>query len=302
MAPAEPGELIFFLSVLIEGVLAGSVYALIALAFVLVYKSSRMINFAVGEWLMAGALTAGAGYYALELGPLGALLFAALAMVVFGLVFNAVVVRRLTAGPVISVIMVTLGLGAVMRGLFPLMFHGIPAGVHLPIPPEPLHVCRVIVSREKLAAAAAALTAIVVVTLLYGRTRTGIALRAIADDRQAALAVGNNVDRHFGIVWAMAGIVSVCAGVLWVLVAGGGFGIALVGLKVFPIVVIAGLDSVPGTIVAAMLIGTIESLGAAYLDPKLGGGFGAMGSYLLLLAMLVVRPYGLFGRPPAERV
>jgi branched-chain amino acid transport system permease protein len=87
-----------------------------------------------------------------------------------------------------------------------------------------------------------------------------------------------------------------------VLVAGGGFGIALVGLKVFPIVVIAGLDSVPGTIVAAMLIGTIESLGAAYLDPKLGGGFGAMGSYLLLLAMLVVRPYGLFGRPPAERV
>jgi branched-chain amino acid transport system permease protein len=136
------------------------------------------------------------------------------AMVVFGLAFNAVVLRRLTAGPVISVVMVTLGLGAVMRGLFPLMFHGIPAGVHLPNPPEPLHICRVIVSREKLAAAAVALTAIVVVTLLYSRTRTGIALRAIADDRQAALAVGINVDRHFGIVWAMAGIVSVCAGVL----------------------------------------------------------------------------------------
>ena len=129
---------------------------------------------------------------------------------------------------------------------------------------------------EKLAAAAAALAAIAVVTWLYGRTRFGIALRAIADDRQAAMAVGINIDRHFGLVWAIAGIVSVCAGVLWVLVAGGGFGLALVGLKVFPIVVIAGLDSVPGTIVAAMLIGTVESLGAAYLDPQLGGGFGAM--------------------------
>src|SRR5215207_8383798 len=140
MTLAERGELIFFLSVLIDGVLASAVYALIALAFVLVYKSSRMINFAVGEWLMSGALTAGAGYYALGLGPLGAMLFAALAMAVFGLVFNAAVVRRLAAGPVISVIMVTLGLGALMRGLFPLIFPGIPAGVPLPIPTEPLRV------------------------------------------------------------------------------------------------------------------------------------------------------------------
>jgi branched-chain amino acid transport system permease protein len=302
MALAEPGELIFFLSVLTEGVLAGAVYALIALAFVLVYKASRMINFAIGEWLMAGALTAGAGYYALELGPLGAMLFAVLAMVAFGLIFNVAVVRRLTAGPVISAVMVTLGLGALMRGLFPIIFHGIPAGVRLPIPLEPLRVSGVIVPPEKLAAAAAALAAIAVVTWLYRRTRTGIALRAIADDRQAALSVGINIGWHFGLVWAIAGIISVCAGVLWVLVAGGGFGIALVGLKVFPIVVIAGLDSLPGTIIAAMLIGTVESLGAAYLDPKLGGGFGAMASYVLLLTMLVVRPYGLFGRPPAKRV
>src|SRR5215204_5414426 len=299
---SEPGELVFFLSVLTEGVLAGALYALIALAFVLVYKSSRMINFAVGEWLMAGALTAGAGYYAFELGPLGALLFAALAMVAFGLGFNAVIVRRLTAGPVISAIMATLGFGALMRGLFPLVFHGIPAGMPLPIPPEPLHFGGVILPPEKLAAAAAALAAIVVVTWLYGRTRTGIALRAIADDRQAALAVGIDVDRHFGLVWAIAGIVSVCAGVLWVLVAGGGFGIALVGLKVFPIVVIGGLDSIPGTIVAAVLIGMVESLGAGYLDPQLGGGFGVMASYLLLIGMLMARPHGLFGRPPAERV
>jgi branched-chain amino acid transport system permease protein len=229
MTLAEPGELIFFLSVLIEGVLSGAVYALIALAFVLVYKSSRMVNFAIGEWLTAGALTAGAGYYAFGLGPLGAILFAVLGMAAFGLVFNAAVVRRLAAGPVISAIMATLGLGALMRGLFPIIFPGIPAGVRLPIPPEPLYLGGVIVPPEKLAAAATALAAAAVVTWLYGRTRTGIALRAIADDRQAALAMGINVDRHFGLVWAIAGIASVCAGVLWVLVAGSGFGIALVG-------------------------------------------------------------------------
>jgi branched-chain amino acid transport system permease protein len=294
--------LTFFLSVLVEGVLAGAVYALIALAFVLVYKSSRMINFAVGEWLMAGALTAGAGYYALRLGAAGAIVFAALAMAMLALAFNRLVVRRLTAGPVIALIMVTLGLGALMRGVFPLVFQRIPGGVPLPIPPEPLFIGPVPVSPEKLAAAAAAIAAIALVTWLYGYTRTGVALRAIADDPQAAQAAGIDVHRHFGLVWAVTGVVSVCAGVLWVLVAGGGFGVALVGLKVFPIVVIGGLDSVPGTIVAAVLIGMVESLGAGYLDPQLGGGFGAMASYLLLIGMLMARPHGLFGRPPAERI
>jgi branched-chain amino acid transport system permease protein len=296
------GELSFFFAVLIEGVMAGAIYALIALAFVLVYKCSRMVNFAVGEWVMAGALMAGLGYSALDLGLLGAIFFAALAMAGFGLVFNMAIVRRLAAGPVISLIMVTLGLGALMRGLSTLLFRGVPAGVPLPLPTEPLLVGGVPLVPEKLVAAAAALTAVAAVTWLYGHTRTGLALRAIADDRQAAAAIGINVDRHFGLVWAVTGVVSVGAGVLWVLVAGGGFGVALVGLKVFPIVVIGGLDSIPGTIVAAMVIGMVESLGSAYLDPLLGGGSGMVASYLLLFAVLTARPNGLFGRPPAERV
>jgi branched-chain amino acid transport system permease protein len=127
-------------------------------------------------------------------------------------------------------------------------------------------------------------------------------MRAIADDQQAAMAVGIDVDRHFAITWAMVGILSVVAGTLWTLVAGSGFGVALVGLKVFPIVIIGGLDSIPGTIVGAILVGILESLAAGYLDPHLGGGSGTMASYLLLIGMLFVRPYGLFGRPPAERV
>ena len=253
------GELGFLLAVLVDGVLAGAIYALIALAFVLVYKCSRMVNFAVGEWLMLGALLAGLGYSELAFGAAGALLFAAGGMAALGLAFNRLVVRRLAAGPVISLIMVTLGLGMLMRGLSAFLFQGVPAGVPLPIPSEPWVVGGILLSPERLVAAASAGVAVALVTWLYGRTRTGLALRAIADDRQAALAVGINVDRHFGLVWAVTGIVSVCAGVLWVLVAGGGFGVALVGLKVFPIVVIGGLDSIPGTIVAAVLIGMVET-------------------------------------------
>jgi len=116
------------------------------------------------------------------------------------------------------------------------------------------------------------------------------------------MSVGIDIDHHLLIVWVLAGVISVAAGVLWTFVSGGSFGVALVGLKVFPIVIVGGLDSILGAIVGAMIIGVLESLGTGYLDPRLGGGFGNIASYLLLIGMLVVRPSGLFGRPRIERV
>ena len=287
---------------LIDGALAGAIYALIALALVLVYKSSRMINFAVGEWIMFGALLAGAGYYTLGLGLAGAVLFAAIGMAVFGIAFNGIVVGRLTSHPVISLIMVTIGLGAMMRGTAALVFTGIPSGIPLPVSTEPWLLNGLLVSPEKLMAALIAAGAIALLSWLYHYSRTGIALRAIADDPTAASAAGINTRHLFALVWAITGITSAIAGILWVFVTGGGFGVALVGLKIFPIVIIGGLDSLPGTIVAAMSIGILESLGAGYLDPQLGPGFGTVASYGLLLAMLIARPYGLFGHAPAVRV
>jgi branched-chain amino acid transport system permease protein len=269
---------------------------------VLVYKSSRMINFAVGEWIMVGALAAGAGYYALGLALPGAMLFGAAGMAVLGVAFNSVVVGRLTGQPVISLIMVTVGLGAVMRGSAAFVFTGIPGGLPLPLAPEPLLLNGFPVSTEKLLAASVAALGVALLAAFYRYSRTGVALRAIADDANAAAAAGINVNRQFAIVWAITGVTSAVAGVLWTFVNGGGFGVALVGLKIFPIVIIGGLDSLPGTIVAAMLIGILESLGAGYLDPHLGPGFGTISSYVLLLAMLMVRPYGLFGQEPARRV
>ena len=177
-----------------------------------------------------------------------------------------------------------------------------PSGISLPISADPIIVDGVAVATDKLVAALVATLCIAVVGAFYRYSRTGVALQALADDRQTAMSVGIDVDHHLLIIWMIAGVISVAAGVLWTFVSGGSFGVALVGLKVFPIVIVGGLDSILGAIVGAMIVGVLESLGTGYLDPRLGGGFGNIASYLLLIGMLVVRPSGLFGRPRIERV
>jgi branched-chain amino acid transport system permease protein len=293
---------LFFVSLVVDGALAGAIYALIALAFVVVYKASRMVNFALGEWAMLGTRFVATGLYATGLGLPGAIVSACAATVVIAMAFNRLVLRHLIGRPLISVIMVTLGLGAVLRGAAPLVFGGIPNAIPLPIPPEPVALYGVLVSTEKLVAAVIATVGVAALSWFFRRTRTGLALQAIADDQQAAMAVGIDIYRHFSITWALLGAVSVIVGTLWTFAFGGGFSIVLVGLKVFPIVIIGGLDSIPGALVGAMVIGVLESLAAGYLDPIVGGGFSSVSSYLVLLAVLFVRPYGMFGRPDVERV
>ena len=287
---------------MINGGLAGTIYALIALAFVLVYKASRMINFALGEWVLFGALLISASSHAIGLGLGGGVLFGCAGMALLGLAFNGIVLGRLVLRPVIALIMVTLGLGTLMRGVAALCFRGVPGAIRLPISADPVPIFGIGVAGDKLAAALVAGLCICLVSWFFHVSRTGIALRAIADDQQAALAAGIDIRRYFALVWSATGVISVIAGVLWTFVAGGGFGVALVGLKVFPIVIIGGLDSVTGCIIGAMIIGVLENLGTGYLDPRLGGGFGNVACYLLLLFMLMLRPHGLFGRPRPERV
>jgi branched-chain amino acid transport system permease protein len=296
------GDLVFFVSLLVDGTLAGAIYALIALAFVVVYKSSRMINFALGEWAMIGSRLAAAGFHTLGFGLVGALGVASLGMVGLALAFSRVILRPLVGQPLISFIMVTLGLGALMRGAAALLFRGIPNAIPLPIPPAPIAVHGLLISTEKLVAASLAAGIIAIVSWFFRRSRTGVALRAIADDQQAAMAVGVDLDSHFALTWAMVGVLSVLGGTLWTFVSGGGFGMVLVGLKVFPIVIIGGLDSIAGTIVGALIVGILESLASGYLDPVVGGGFSNVASYLVLIAVLFGRPYGLFGRPDIQRV
>jgi branched-chain amino acid transport system permease protein len=292
----------FFLALVIDGALAGAIYALIALAFVLVYKASGMINFAIGEWIMVGALLAGTGMHLLHLGPVGALILSGTGMIALAAGFCRLAVRRLVARPAISAIMVTLGLGMVMHGIAPLLFASPPGLIPQSLLGEPFVVGSLDIPLNKLAAACVAVLCTAAIGVFYRHSRTGVALRAIADDPQTAMSVGIDVDHHLLIVWGLTGVVSVVAGVLWVYVAGSGFGVALVGLKIFPIVIIGGLDSVAGTTVAAIAIGVLESLSRGYLDDFFGSGFGGIAPYLALLAMLMLRPHGLFGRPRIERV
>src|SRR5262245_44558792 len=230
-----------------------------------------MINFALGEWAMVGSRMAAAGFSPLGLGLAGALSFASAGMIAVALLFNRLILRRLVGRPLITLIMVTLGLGALMRGAAPFVFAGVPGTLPLPVTRDAISVHGMLVSPEKLTAAGIAVVCIVLTQWFFHRSRTGLALRAIADDQQAAMAAGIDVDRHFSITWGMVGVLSVFAGVLWTFVSGGGFGVVLVGLKVFPIVIIGGLDSIPGTIVGAIAVGLIESLATGYLDPHVGG-------------------------------
>ena len=293
--------MLFLAALLVDGLLAGAIYALVALAFVVVYKTSGAINFALGELGLLGARLVATGLHGLALGLAGAVGVAAGAMVALALGFNRLVLRHLVGRPLISLIMITLGLGALIRGAAPLLFRTIPGAIALPVPPEPLEVHGVLVPAERLVAAAIAIVSIALVGAFFHFGRTGLALRAIADDQQVALAMGIDVQAHVALTWALVGVLSVLSGTLWAVAVGGGFGVVIIGLKVFPILVIGGLDSAPGVMVGAALLGVLESLAAGYLDPRLGAGFSSVVPYLLLLLVLLTRPYGLFGQPKIER-
>jgi branched-chain amino acid transport system permease protein len=293
---------LFFAALLVDGLLASAIYALVALAFVVVYKASGAINFALGELAMLGSRLVATGIHAMELGLAGAIGSASAGMVVVALAFNRLVLRHMVGRPLISLIMVTLGLGALIRGAAPLVFGAVPGTIPLPIPSDPLDVYGVLVPAGRLVAATIAITCITAVSAFFRFSRTGLALRAISDDQQVAMAMGIDVHGHVALTWAMVGVISVFTGALWTFTSGGGLGVVIIGLKVFPILVVGGLDSVPGIMVGAVLIGVLESLTAGYLDPLLGAGFSSIAPYLLLLAVLFVRPYGMFGRPKIERV
>lgn len=294
--------MIFLLALVMDGILTGAVYALVALAFVVVYKASRTANFALGEWLMFGAGAVGLARHALGIGLAGAVVVGGVASIALALVFSRVVLRRLVGHPVIALVMVTIGLGMLLRGSSAIVFAGAPTRVSWPIPPEPVMLLGIPLATEKLVTAAVAAVAIAAVAAFFRRSRTGLALRALADDEHTALTVGVDLNGHVALTWGLMAVLALVAGSLWSVVAGGGFGLVLVGLKVFPIVILGGLDSIPGCIVAAVLIGVLESVTAGYVDPLVGGGFGSVASYLVLLAVLFVRPHGLFGEPTIERV
>jgi branched-chain amino acid transport system permease protein len=292
----------FVAILLANGLLVGSMYALVALGFVLIYKATDAINFAQGEFVMfAGFLAAGATHLAGFPWWISALL-AVLGMVVFAFGLERVVLRPLLGRPIIAVIMATLGLGFVLRGVATLAFGGGTQTIPLPVGDEPVLLGPLILPPIELVGAVVSLAFLGMFGWFFLKSRIGVAMRAVADSQQVAMAMGINVRRYFALAWALAGIVSALGGVLWGAMLGVDNQLALVGLKVFPVMILGGLDSILGAVVGGLIVGVVESLSAGFLDPLVGGGTKDFIPYLLMIAVLMVRPEGIFGRRRIERV
>jgi branched-chain amino acid transport system permease protein len=292
----------FFLSLLLNGVSIGLMYSLIALGFVLVYKATDAINFAQGEFVMMAGLIA-AALLGIEGMPMLAALVATLAiMVAFGFGLEKVVLRPLLGRPVVAVIMATIGLAAMLRGLTPVVFGGETRAVSLPIGDEPIDFGFASLPPVQVLGSAATLVLFVGFSWFFKKSRMGVAMRAVADNQQVAQAMGINVERYFALAWAMAGIVSAIGGIIWGAMLGVDVHLALVGLKVFPVVILGGLDSVGGALLGGVVIGVVESLVAGYLDPYVGGGTKDFAPYVLMIVVLMIKPYGIFGKRRIERV
>ena len=292
----------FTLLLLANGVMIGLMYSLIALGFVLVYKATDAINFAQGEFVMlAGFLLAGMLVLAGAPFWLGVLVAVA-GMVAFGFGLERVVLRPLLGRPIIAVIMATIGLAAVLRGAAPLFFGAETRSIPLPISDEPIALGIFSLSPVQLVGALLSLSFLGAFTWFFMKSRMGVAMRAVADNQQVAMAMGINVQRYFAIAWGMAGIVSALGGLAWGALLGVDVHLALIGLKVFPVVILGGLDSIVGAIVGGLIIGVVENLAAGYLDPLVGGGTKDFAPYVLMILMLMFRPYGIFGKRRIERV
>ena len=295
----------FFFEVLIGGLLSGVMYSLVALGFVLIYKASGVFNFAQGSLVFFAALTfVGLTEHGLSFGL--ALVATLAVMIVLGLLIERLVLRPLVNQPQISLFMATIGLSFFIEGLAQLLWGANVRGLELGIQDEPIKwlsdVAGINVSKFDLVAAGIAAVLVAGLGLFFSRTRIGRALRAVADDHQAALAVGIPLQQIWGIVWAVAGFVALVAGMLWGARNGVQFALTFVALKALPVLILGGFESIPGAIVGGLIIGATEKLAEVFLGPYVGGGIEGWFPYVLALLFLLVRPEGLFGEKIIRRI
>jgi branched-chain amino acid transport system permease protein len=285
-----------------NGVLVGAMYALVALGFVLIYKATDAINFAQGEFVMFAGFLAAATIGFAGLPWWAGALAAVAGMIVLGFGLERVVLRPLIGRPVIAVIMATIGLAAVLRGTATLAFGAGVQTIPLPIGTSPVRIGPLILPPIEIVGGAVSIVFLAGFSWFFLRSRIGIAMRAVADSQQVSMAMGINVRRYFALAWALGGVVSALGGILWGSMLAVDSQLALVGLKVFPVVILGGIDSILGAVIGGLVVGVVENLAAGFLDPLVGGGTKDFVPYLLMIAVLMVRPEGIFGRRRIERV
>ena len=279
-------------------------YSLVALGFVLIYKASGVFNFAQGAMVFFAALTfvslveRGVNFWL-------ALVITLAVMVLLGLAIEKVVLRPLVNQAPITLFMATIGLTFVLEGLSQLVWGSQPHGLELGIPDVPMEWLsqkwNINISQFDLFAAGTAAILVTVLALFFQKTRIGRALRAVADDHQAALAVGIPLKTIWGIVWAVAGFVALVAGLMWGARNGVQYALTFIALKALPVLILGGFESIAGAIVGGLIVGASEKLAEVYIGPYFGGGIESWFAYVVALLFLLVRPQGLFGEKIIER-
>lgn len=307
----------FFLETLIGGLMSGVLYSLVALGFVLIFKASGVFNFAQGAMVLFAALAMARfsewfptllHFESKLLANLLAFAAAMVLMVIIAWLVEKLVLGKLVNQEGITLLMATLGIAYFLDGFGQTLFGSSIYKIDVGLPKDPLFLMEsffeggVLVNKEDLYAGVIAAALVVLLTLFFQYTDTGRALRAVADDHQAAQSIGIPLSRIWVIVWSVAGFVALMAGMIWGSKLGVQFSLSLVALKALPVVILGGLTSVPGAIIGGLVIGMGEKLSEIYLGPALGGGIEIWFAYVLALVFLLVRPQGLFGEKIIDRV
>ena len=307
----------FFLETLIGGLMAGMLYSLIALGFVLIYKASGVFNFAQGAMVLFAALAMARfaewipGWTGIEspvMANIAAFAIAALMMWAVAWFIEYLVLRHLVNQEGTTLLMATLGISYFLDGLGQTIFGSNIYKIDVGMPKDPILMFEsifeggVLINKEDLYAALIAAVLVAALSLFFQKTATGRALRAVADDHQAAQSIGIPLNRIWVIVWTVAGVVALVAGMIWGSKLGVQFSLTTVALRALPVVILGGLTSVPGAIIGGLIIGVGEKLSEVFLGPYVGGGIEIWFAYVLALVFLLFRPQGLFGEKIIDRV
>lgn len=290
----------YFIELFINGALTGLMYALVALGFVLIYKSAGVPNLAQGAVVMMAAYAVWL-FMSWGLPVWLAIPAAMVVMFVFGLIVEKLLLRRMVGQPVIMVVMLTLGLDILLRGLVPGIMGSAPKSLDLGIGFAPVIVGDVFINRTYLIGGIVALV-LVAASLAFFRTRLGTKLRAVSDDHISSWAVGISVEKAIGISWGLAGVTAVVAGTLWGSAQGVDWTLSTLLFPAIAVVILGGIDSIPGVVVGGILVGVLGSVIPGYLDNIVGGGTRDVVTSLIILITIMIRPYGIFGREDIERI
>jgi branched-chain amino acid transport system permease protein len=291
----------FLAEVLIGGVAAGLMYSLVALGFVLIFKASGVFNFAQGAMVLFSALTL-VGLMERGVPMVIALMLTIAVMVALAFAIERVVLRPLVNQEHIILFMATIGLNFFLEGLGEMVWGANVKKLDIGIPDESFTMAGILINKLEMTAAASAAVLVGVLAVFFQRTKIGRALRAVADDHEAALSIGIPLRTIWVVVWSVAGIVALAAGIMWGAKSGVQFSLSLIALKALPVLILGGFTSVPGAIVGGLIIGTGEKIGEVYWGPLVGGAIENWFAYVVALAFLLVRPQGLFGERIIERV